>query len=153
MPNPPVAMYSGSASWAKGVPGQAMRNSPKRGTPPRVAVLTLDSASSLSISITVTVPSGSGVPLSSASPSLATRRCFPPAVKVSMSGSAPAGSVPRRSPSVSKKTTLPGSVFGSASTATATSPRSLTSTLFGPPPKGDRSTDSSSMGAVGSEKS
>ena len=69
-----------------------------------------------------------------------------------MSGSAPTVTAATKVPFGRKKTTLPGSVLGLASTATATRSR-LASTLFGPAPQGLRSMRVRSRGAAGLDAS
>ena len=90
VPKPPSEMYSGSASCTNGVPGQAIRYSPTRGTPAKPAVLTVDFESFLFSLMTVTLPCGSSSS-ESASPSFATSRYLSCFANVSMSGSDPAG--------------------------------------------------------------
>ncbi len=132
-PSGETAMYSGSTSAAVSLPGNrrtplACSSASRPLNAVKVAVSTTGEATPDEISMMLTEPSGS-MP-SSGSPSLATRTFWPSGVKVSMSGSAPTSTLFSKVPSVSKNSTWPGSVTGSAGTATATIPF-FTATLVG----------------------
>ena len=158
LPFSETAMYSGSRSWATDAPGPKIRTLGSRSSAEKSskpAMVTSESSRWRlwrGSSMIATEPSGSTVYSSFGSPSLATRSLRPSGVKTTLSGSAPTVTAPSSSPSVSKNATWPGSVFVSATTPTATRPRS-TATLVGSTPYALRSIANSFVGSSGSEAS